>query len=211
MAVPEAYVTGTGNLIRFLEAIQNAGVPNRVTFEFLKTLSLKSSNDRAIIGVMKAIGFLDANGVPTDLYKRYRNKTQGGRVLANALRQAYSDLFLANTRAHELSADKVRGIIAAKSDKGERVVKEIAATFKALCKVADFSGAEADDESREAAEAAAPEGTAAAGDSEDGNEPPVRAPIRGTTFHYNIQIHLPTTTDISVYNAIFKSLREQLL
>lgn len=29
-------------------------------------------------------------------------------------------------------------------------------------------------------------------------------------FHYNIQIHLPATTDISVYNAIFKSIRENL-
>ena len=30
-------------------------------------------------------------------------------------------------------------------------------------------------------------------------------------FHYNIQIHLPATTDISVYNAIFKSLKDNLL
>ena len=29
-------------------------------------------------------------------------------------------------------------------------------------------------------------------------------------FHYNIQIHLPATTDISVYNAIFKSIKENL-
>ena len=33
---------------------------------------------------------------------------------------------------------------------------------------------------------------------------------RRPDFHYNIQIHLPVTTDISVYNAIFKSLRENL-
>ena len=30
-------------------------------------------------------------------------------------------------------------------------------------------------------------------------------------LHYDIQIHLPTTTDIAVYNAIFKSLKEHLL
>ena len=30
-------------------------------------------------------------------------------------------------------------------------------------------------------------------------------------FHYNIQIHFPATTDISVYNAIFKSLKDNLL
>ena len=33
---------------------------------------------------------------------------------------------------------------------------------------------------------------------------------RRSDFHYNIQIHLPVTTDITVYNAIFKSLKENL-
>ena len=45
------------------------------------------------------------------------------------------------------------------------------------------------------------------------NEP--MSPITGnpsmTQFHYNIQIHLPATNDISVYNAIFKSLKENLM
>lgn len=208
MAIPEAYVTVPGNLTRFLEAIQTAGVPPRVTFEFVKTLGLKSSNDRPIITVMKAIGFLDSSGSPTDLYKRYRNKGQSGRVLAEALRAAYADLFMANTNAQDLSPEKLKGIVATKTDKGERVVKEIVATFKALCKVADFSLG--DDEVPDApsvGEVAQTPAAAAAGDR--GDLP--RAHARATTFHYNIQIHLPTTTDISVYNAIFKSLREQLL
>ena len=34
---------------------------------------------------------------------------------------------------------------------------------------------------------------------------------RTNEFHYNIQIHLPATDDISVYNAIFKSLKDNLL
>jgi hypothetical protein len=29
-------------------------------------------------------------------------------------------------------------------------------------------------------------------------------------LHYNIQIHLPATKDVEVYNAIFKSLKEHL-
>ena len=30
-------------------------------------------------------------------------------------------------------------------------------------------------------------------------------------LHYNIQIHLPATKDIEVYNSIFKSLKEHLI
>jgi hypothetical protein len=33
----------------------------------------------------------------------------------------------------------------------------------------------------------------------------------GVRLNYNIQIHLPPTKDVEVYNAIFKSLREHLL
>jgi hypothetical protein len=40
-----------------------------------------------------------------------------------------------------------------------------------------------------------------------GNETPVS--LAG--LHYNIQIHLPPTKDVEVYNAIFKSLKEHLL
>ena len=30
-------------------------------------------------------------------------------------------------------------------------------------------------------------------------------------LHYNIQIHLPATKDIEVYNAIFKSIKDHLI
>jgi hypothetical protein len=208
VAIPETYATVPASIGRFLDAIQTAGVPPRVTFEFLKTLGFKSSNDRTMIQVLKAIGFVDANGAPTSLYKEYRDPSRGPRVLAQALRGAYADLFLAHTKANELTADKLKGIIATKTSKGERVVAEIARTFQALAKKADFSGAvdlgpveEGDDNpSNIQGEGAAP--------------PPAPPPPRataGAAFHYNLQIHLPTTTDITVYNAIFRSLREHLL
>lgn len=35
--------------------------------------------------------------------------------------------------------------------------------------------------------------------------------ISAPGLHYNIQIHLPATKDVEVYNAIFKSLKEHLI
>lgn len=37
-----------------------------------------------------------------------------------------------------------------------------------------------------------------------------RSSLKAPGLHYNIQIHLPATKDIEVYNAIFKSLKEHL-
>lgn len=208
MAIPEAYINNVGSLTKVLEDIRTAGVPERVTFEFLKTLGFKSSNDRPIIGVLKAIGFLDANGTPTDSYRSFRDPNLGPKVLARALRSAYADLYLANTKAHDLPLEKLKGIIATKTSKGTVVVKLIASTFKTLAKAADFSEPPEETQKEPAmrADKLKP--------SDDGGHkgpfsPPVGVGVTG--FHYNIQIHLPTTTDITVYNAIFKSLKEHLL
>ena len=212
MPLPEAYTTIPGNIPKLLDAMQTAGVPPRVTVEFLKTLGFKSSNDRNLIRILKAVGFLDDNGVPTAKYREFRDRGKGPAVLADALRVAYEDLFLAHTKAHELSTEKLKGIIATKTSKGDRVVSEIARTFQALAKKADFSAEPASiPEETESKEFAEPQ------EKETAKPEPaqqLRSEVgrsSAPTFHYNIQIHLPTTTDISVYNAIFRSLKENLL
>jgi hypothetical protein len=205
MAIPENYINNTGSLASFLETIKTAGVPERVTFEFLKTLGFKSSNDRPIISIMKAIGFLDANGKPTEQYKRYRSY-DGPKVLAEAVRNAYADIFLAHTEAQNLSLEKLKGIIASKTAKGEATVQRIAKTFQVLSKASDFSEAlsEPDESPGESAFELQP-----SLQTLTGTPPPVH--LKTPSFHFNIEIHLPTTTDITVYNAIFKSLKENLL
>src|SRR5262245_23970485 len=131
MAIPDSYLLTTGNVPEMLSAFQKAGVPTRVTFEFLKTLGFKSSNDRPVIGVLKSIGFLDTSGAPTELYRRFRDTSQSRRVLGQAMQSAYSDIFLANTKANELPATKLKDIFAAKTNKGDRVVEQMARTFAA--------------------------------------------------------------------------------
>lgn len=206
MPIPETYINNVGSLSKFLETIRTAGVPDRVTIEFLKTLGFQSSNDRPIISVLKAINFLDQNGAPTNAYKAFRDPNQGPRVMAQALKTSYPDLYLANTKAHDLPIDKLKGIIATKTTKGDAVVKLIASTFKALAKAADFSEGPAEEETP---------ATERANGHDNGHAIDLPIPKRtsaqeGPAFHYNIQIHLPTTTDLTVYNAIFKSLRENL-
>jgi hypothetical protein len=200
MAVPTSYLFSTKNLQPILSAVQEAQVPPRFTNEFLKTLGFKSSGDRAVIGVLKSLGFLDASGVPTDRYRRYRNKGQAAYVLAEAIRDAYSDVFLAHDHAETLSAERVRGILATKVDKGEAVVGKMAATFRALVSSAKWDQP-----------ATAEQEPTDHGKQEDTEAPARAREIESVAFRYNIEIHLPATKDISIYNAIFRSLREHLL
>lgn len=221
MALPESYLVSVANLARILASLQTAGVPPRVTVEFLKTLGFKSSGDRNVISVLKSLGFLDANGTPTEIYRRYRSQTDARRVLAEAIRSAYSDVFLANENAQDISVDKVKDVIATKTGKSERVVQEMARTFKALCLLADFSDkATLENDPIEDQDEAAPPtaealpaiaSTKGGGSAQKITVPPLRQHPSLPAFGYNLQIILPTTTDVTVYNAIFQSLRDHIL
>lgn len=205
MALTTAYMASVKNLGPILEAIKDAGVPPRFTNEFLKSLGFTSSNDRSVLNVLKGVGFLDQQGVPTERYRQFRDKTESRKVLAQAMREAYADLFLANQNAQQMPPDKIRGFFASTTDKGDRVVEQMASTFRALAQHADFSQAPSTREAPVVSPPEPPKPEIPVTEREAG-----RLPL-APEFHYNIQIHLPATRDITVYNAIFKSLRENLL
>jgi hypothetical protein len=69
---------------------------------------LANTNDRAIINMLKALGFLDESGVPTSRYHRFLDQTQSALVLAEGLKEACEDLFRVNRKAHEMSAQEVK-------------------------------------------------------------------------------------------------------
>jgi len=190
----------TKRLPDMMSAIQDAGVPTRFTNEFLKSLGFKSTNDRAFISVLKGIGFLDDSGGPTEKYRAYKNKSEAKVVLGEALKNSYEDLFLAHEKANDLSIEKLKGIFATKTGKGNSLVQQMALTFKALATIAEFGGVQQKQTREEGVDLGTRDGRL--------SEEPKKL---GTEFHYNIQIHLPVTKDISVYNAIFKSIKEHLL
>jgi hypothetical protein len=217
MAVPDSYMITANQIPRILAALQDAGVPARFNREFLKSLGFTSSNDRAIIGVLKSLGFLDQSGIPTDKYRAYRNKVEAPYILADAIRDAYSDVFLAHENAQTLPAERVRGILATRVDKGDAVLRKMAATFRALVGAAKWDRDASPEVTREApasasdAEEPSARQTAAQSDGVGTGQSVIATPRAVPEYHYNIQIHLPATKDVSVYNAIFKSLREHLL
>lgn len=200
MEVTTAYMYSMKSLPKMFEAIQKAQVPPRFSHAFLQTLGFKSTNDRAFINVLKGLGFLDANTVPTAMYRSYRDKQDGPRVLAKQLRQAYRGLFLADENAQNLGVDAIKGKLATLTGKDATVVEKMASTFKALCGLADFKEAPVTVK-------------------EQPFEEPVESPAlemvtpkpSGFAFSHTIYINLPATRDIAIYDAIFKSIREHLL
>lgn len=214
MAVPTTYLTSTKNLKPILDAIQKAQAPKTFTLRFLEGLGFKSSSDRLIIGVLKALGFVDQAGKPTDRYFRYLDVTQSGQVIAEGLRDAYADLFEINATAQEMTRAEVKNKLKTLSQGqySDSVLDKMAGTFKALSDLADFSAV-----TTPVAVPAigAPSGEVVApAPSPNGEvetrpvEPRELLPIKGLV--YNIQLHLPESRDPAVYDALFQSLRQHL-
>jgi hypothetical protein len=205
MAVPTAYLTSTKNTAGILDAMQRAAVPERFTFEFLKQLGFPSSSDRAIIPVFKSIGFLDQSGSPTVLYRRFKDKSLAPTALAEGLRLGYSDVFAVDTSAYAKNTTQLTGIFARLSDKGESVTAKMASTFKFFVGQANFAG---ESSSQESAELFA----GAPSDSTPETVAEVAGSLGGSiSLRHDIHLHLPISTDVSVYDAIFQSLKSHLL
>lgn len=211
MALTNTYLVTTKNLESFLNSIKTAKAPERFNTRFLQQLDFSSSNDRLFIGLMKALGFIDESGVPTKRYYQFLDQSQSGRVLAEALREAYEDLFAVNTKANEMGAEDVRNKLRTLTmgQKSDNVLGLMANTFKSLSDLAEWDAAPA------AAGPAEPtsEETMAAMRAEDENDHLEKRSAAGVSklqLHYNIQIHLPESRDPAVFDAIFDALRRHI-
>lgn len=210
MGVMRQYMLSVKNLPDILKAIREGQAPERFTTRHLANLGFKTPADRLIIGVLKGLGFLSDSGVPTHRYVQYLDSTQSGRVLRQALEEAYSELFKIRRDANNYGLPELRNKIKTLTEGklSDTVLDKMARTFLALSKEADFSGPAGP-------VIVQPEGTmeGIANSEFLAEEPPASPPIGGRLpqLVYNIQVILPTTKDRAVYDAIFRSLKEHLL
>lgn len=201
MAENPPYMLSPTTLRRILEKIKAAATPARFTHEFLATtLGMKGGTPKPVIPFLKRVGFLSGDGTPTDIYKRFRNDSSAGDAAADALRIGYGSLFEINEKAHELGKDALKGIIvqATGLEKGSRVVSAIVESFNILKSHASFRKK--------------PKGHEAKVREETPSDKMVGEPSGlEMNLSYTINLNLPPTTDVAVFNAIFKSLKENLL
>ena len=208
MALTNSYLTSTKNLESIINSVISAKAPERFTNKFLEDLGYKSSNDRLVIGMFKALGLLDDSGQPLQRYYEFLDQTQTGKVLAIGIEEAYEDLFNLRKDAQNMTNEEVKNKLKTltQGQKSDKILSLMAMTFRAFCDLADWNQ---------------PEHKKASANSEplpSKNKSPVtiQAPAdqeqqRGMNLHYNIQIHLPETTNMAVYDAIFQSLKKHLM
>ncbi len=197
------YTTTPGKLKTALQALINAERPDVFNKSYIETyLSVSGGSAAPIPNIMKRVDFISSDGKPTEWYAKFQ--TDGGRPEAalHGVKKAFSEIFKKNTFAHSLPEDKVKEIIVEITGliKSDTIVHQIYGTFDAFRAFipANYVSGKSETPVQEQEKINEPEG----------NSHKVNG---GLGLSYHINIVLPETIDISVFNAIFQSLKNNLL
>lgn len=203
------FMNSTGLISKILDKIIEAQTPPRYSQDFQDAkLGYGSGSARAFLPLLRRIGFIGADGTPTQIYKEFRSESLRGQAMAKAIKIGYAPLYTVSEYAHDLDATKLKDAVIQVTGhpKDSSTVKAIVGTFNALKNYADFeaidgnSSDEAPEEKQISSNLPASPAQAA----------PI-SPSRGMNLSYTINLNLPETKDPEVFDAIFTSLKAKLL
>lgn len=208
MAHKLPYVHATKLISTTLDRIIEAPTPPKFTIDFLKQkLGIKTSSARAIPTLLIKLGFLTQDRIPTIAYNEFRNSSISKAVMANAIKNAFSELYECAEYAHDLNDQELKSLVIQVTglDASSSTLNGIVGTFKALKEYADFNALETEiiDKQNDKIERI--------NTSNESTNKITGEQSVGMNLSYTINLNLPETTDINVFNAIFKSLKENLL
>jgi len=198
------YTTAPGVLKKALEQIIPAERPDKFSSNYMETiLKLTGGAARAVPPFLKKMQFIGPDGAPTLLYSKF--KTDGGRAQAayDGLKNAFGELFRRNEFIHKADENSVKDTIVEITGlkKTDQIVRLMYSSFEAVRSFinGDVSASESKIEL-----------DADTAKNHNRSEQSSNSEIR-LGLSYQINIVLPETENVAVFNAIFKSLRENLL
>jgi hypothetical protein len=207
MSTKLPYVNQPGSIAKIFEKVRHAQTPERFTGDFLETkLGFRGGNYRHFILLAKKMGFLGSDGRPTEIYKSFRNAGTSKAAMAQALKTGYKELFERNEYANNLSKDDLKGLVVEITglESKSRVVQLVCQTFESLKKLTDFDASA----TGEKVELGSDEHSRKQDLEENGGFVGRELDLN---LSYTINLVLPKTDDPAVFNAIFRSLRDNLL
>jgi hypothetical protein len=201
------YMASAGTLPKILNKISKASVPENFNADFLGTkLGFPGGNQRAFISWAKKCSFLNSDGTPTQIYKNFRNPDYQGLAMAKALRNGYSEVYVRNEYCHELERKPFTKLISeiTGSPHDNSTVKAIVSSFFNAKEFADFEAKSSTINKKKTEES-----------KKESNPEKIIIPKRENRvnlgLNYTINLVLPKTDDPAIFDAIFKSLKDNLL
>ncbi|MFM9918268.1 DUF5343 domain-containing protein [Lacisediminihabitans sp. H27-G8] len=213
MAESMPYMNSTGLIPKILDKIKEARTPDRFSQDFLGTvLGFSGGSAKPFIPLAKRLGLINSDGTPSALYNRFRGSEEESKAaMAAAMKIAFAPLYKRNEFAERMEKKKLEGLVKEITglEDTSSTFRGIIGTFEALKKYADFNITP--DNSNAADDEQSGDGGGSGSDSGGSGDDDFQSDLGKLRFGYTININLPNTNDIAVFNAIFKSLKEHLL
>lgn len=196
-----SYTTTPGRFKDTLQAIISAERPSAVNRDFIETvLGIKGGIVTGFPPILKRIGFLSNDNRPTELYGQFQAESSRSYAALMGLKNGFAELFKRNAHADKAEDDRIKDylvqITGRKRD--DAVVGAILGTFNAI-------------RSFIVGEVISPDPMEEHLLSETSLPSSKTNSASSVGLSYHINIVLPETKDISVFNAIFQSLKQNLL
>lgn len=201
------YTPAPGVLGRALARIVVSERPSQFSYDFLSTvLGVSGGSARAVIPILKRAGLLNSDGTPTERYAQFQSERKRANAALEALRAGWPELFRKNRYAERLEKSEVEDLFGEitglkKTDPIFRAITSTYDVFREYAKDASSDNVSQDDDV---------EPVRSNSESAPSSSRPDIASLR-LGLSNQINIILPETTDINVYHAIFRALRESLL
>lgn len=207
------YLTATGTFKNVLEKLIEAARPPKFNIDYLENvLKMTGGAARATIPILKRMEFLTSDGTPTEHYGRFRTESGRASAALHGLRAGFPEIFKRSEYAHAVDDAKLKDIILEITGLSptDPIARSIRSTFNVV-------------------RAFVPEGTTFVNPDESDtpiSDEPIANPAPATGEHqhvatragrnslglvYNINLVIPETSDVRVLNAIFRSIKENLL
>ncbi|TPI21298.1 DUF5343 domain-containing protein [Mesorhizobium sp. B4-1-1] len=199
------YTTSVGVFKRAVQKIPVSERPPKFNKDFLNTVfEITGGSSIPVIPILKKVGFLTSDGTPTSYYSEFQ--TDGGRASAAlyALRTGFAEIFKRNQYAHKADRDKIIDAIVSITGltRSDKIVGYIYGTFNVFQEYAQGA-----DDNKSALASSPSVSDLATPTAERASAPPIG--LNGIS--YQINLVLPATTNIEIYNTIFRSIRENLI
>ena len=220
MADKHPYLSGVGAIHQSINQLRKS-FPNEITSETLKKLGIAKNNESAIISILKFINVLDEKGTKTEQAAKtfvIHSNEEFQKEFAVHIRDAYSDLFeLYKEDAWTLDVDKLIGFFRQTDQTSFNVGKYQTGTFQALATIAG----KLDASITKASKTKTPKAVKTSVVAKEKQKKEIITKTKQGTQHVpsgsdigltvRVEINLPANADKETYDAIFKSIRENLI
>ncbi len=193
------FTTKPQDITTLLQKLPELPVPSdKIDVAYFKSLGFTASSSNHLLGILKALGFLNEQDEASPVWQAYVEKEQRGLVLASAIKHAYSQLFDLVFCPYLESDENLMEFFEKEEPKTtDRDMSFILETFRRLSELADFQDLMCDDEQP------------ASGPPEVAETAP--AVKVNPNLQLNIQIHIDPNTSEEKIEAIFKNMKKYLL